>query len=535
MHSPARRVSEVPELIALICDFAEKSSLVKLLTVSQRFFYCIAPLVWKEVPGVANLLALLPPLDTDLDLKEFLVVGPDDLRPCDQSQLARFITYAPFVQKLESNAKTDGDHRSWDLLLSRVPTRPLLPNLRALPILPYYRQGIPRFIEYIDAFLCSALSTVYVSPSYKRWMSPLEARDLLVRMVATCPNLIKLSIHPGNRHYPNDLSSLGPTSPISVFIHVSQFRDLQVFRSSSAVLNCDVLQLLGNLPCLESLAAYSLCTSNERYEDDEILIASLKLPEDSFPSLRNLEIDCVPGVVVLKLWQTPPLVRNIVSVRIQFMLGDTELLSDLVCAICRGSPHITDLELDLDQCDEPELSVTATEHLCRLPLRRIRIWNCYVDIHPLILALPNLEYLSIEGVYVSFEELALIAKYMPKLQYLSSRLVMWPAEHALPPIPPGPSSLVPCHIDIKLDLNNDFQISHPMFDKLIDNIARYLHTLWPSGVRLTLWNADGGYRRERDSDIMERVNRATKALSGTSALDVPTEEESKSRWLYKLQ
>ncbi|KAF8609087.1 hypothetical protein BDV93DRAFT_551880, partial [Ceratobasidium sp. AG-I] len=228
--------------------------------------------------------------------------------------------------------------------------------------------------------------------------------------------------------------------------------------------------LLGNLPCLESLGACSL-PINE-YEDDEISIAKLTLPEHSFPSLQNLEINGAPRAVVLKLWQTPPLVRNIVSVRIQFMLDDTELLSDLVCAICQGSPHITDLELDLDQCDEPELSATATEHLCRLPLLRIRIWNCYIDIHPLLIAFPNLEYFSIEGVYVSFEELALIAKHMSKLQYLSSRLVMWPAEHALPSIPPGSSSPVPCHIDIKLDLNNDFHISHPMFGGLVDNIAR---------------------------------------------------------------
>lgn len=63
MHARARRVFEVPELTELVFSFVEKQTLVQLLTVSQHFFYCAAPLVWKEVPEVMTLLCFLPGLD----------------------------------------------------------------------------------------------------------------------------------------------------------------------------------------------------------------------------------------------------------------------------------------------------------------------------------------------------------------------------------------------------------------------------------------------------------------------------------------
>lgn len=65
MHPPTCRVSEVPELIGLICSFTEKSNLPNLLTVSRRFFYCVAPLIWKDVVGLKKLLDLLPRIDLE--------------------------------------------------------------------------------------------------------------------------------------------------------------------------------------------------------------------------------------------------------------------------------------------------------------------------------------------------------------------------------------------------------------------------------------------------------------------------------------
>lgn len=119
---------------------------------------------------------------------------------------------------------------------------------------------------------------------------------------------------PGSSQYPDNLRLSGKYSVASLFSPISQFHNLRILYSSSVVLNPGILQVLGDLPHLESLTAYSV--SNKGYldnmqievEDNEILIASLTLPGHSFPALQNLEIDCVPGEVISKLWQTPPLV-----------------------------------------------------------------------------------------------------------------------------------------------------------------------------------------------------------------------------------
>ncbi|KAF8609083.1 hypothetical protein BDV93DRAFT_216558 [Ceratobasidium sp. AG-I] len=191
-----------------------------------------------------------------------------------------------------------------------------------------------------------------------------------MRMATTCPNLTKLNILPGSSRYPDKLRLSGICSTTRLFSPISQFRDLRFLYSSSAVLNADVLRLLGNLPRLESLVAHSLSASGKK--DDEISTTDLILPEDSFPSLRKLKINCVPGGIVSKLWRSSPLARDLMSVRIQFILNDAESPSDLVCLICQGSPHIAGLELNLVETGSTNFSSVVVEHLGQLPLLRLQ-------------------------------------------------------------------------------------------------------------------------------------------------------------------
>ncbi|KAF8598800.1 hypothetical protein BDV93DRAFT_512188 [Ceratobasidium sp. AG-I] len=537
MHSPAYRVFEVPELVRLICSFVENPHLARLLTVSRCLFHCAAPLVWKEVSGVMKLLCLLP----SLDLGDVAATDSEHLPLREPDRLARFSIYAPFIQKLKANAEEGTSCLCWELLLSNVPTRPLLPNLRDLDVNPSFKeQDSSRIVKYIGAFLCPTLSVVHTSQSYHLWINPLEARDLLVQMATTCPNLTKLNILVGNSQHPIHLLELGPYSPSSLFTPLSRFHRLRVLRSSSAVLYPDVLQLLGSLPHLESLTAYShleaylLRSDNDNTEDDEIPIANLTLPEHSFPSLRNLEVDCVPGIVVSKLWQMPPLVQDLVSVRVHFMHDDdAEALSQLVCTVCQGSPHVTDLALDLVKSGGTELSSAASEHLSRLPLLRLRIWDCDLNVQPLIRALSNMEYLNIEWVYVDYEELALIAKHMPKLQYLHVGLLLsrWPDKADLPRDSQSPS---PCYINSRFTFEDDFggDTNSPSFRKAVMGIAQGLYALWPRGVYCAFEDPDHPELGEGDPSTLERLNEMIRVLSGTSALDVPSSEEFSSRWLY---
>jgi hypothetical protein len=60
MHPPAQCVFDVSELFGLICSFVDKTDLYSLLTVSRRVFYCVAPIVWRDVSGLMALLGLFP-------------------------------------------------------------------------------------------------------------------------------------------------------------------------------------------------------------------------------------------------------------------------------------------------------------------------------------------------------------------------------------------------------------------------------------------------------------------------------------------
>ncbi|KAF8593327.1 hypothetical protein BDV93DRAFT_529918 [Ceratobasidium sp. AG-I] len=499
-----------------------------LLTVSRKSFYGAAPLIWKEVLGVEKLLDLLP----RLDVNELMEIGHKHPQPCNQDELARFAIYAPFVQKLESNTETETGSLGWELLISRVPARPLLPNLRVLAISSQRRgERNYRIIEYVDAFLCPTLSAICTTQGYNMWMNPFKARDLLVRMMAICPGLTKLSVLPGNSRLLDSLPLLSPYSPANLFAPISQFHDLRVLHGSSAILNSDVLQLLGSLPSLESLGAYSPFTDYEM--DDEILIANLALPDHSFPALRRLEISCVPGAVLSKLWQTPPLVQNLTSVKLQYMNDREESPSHSFCTIFQGSPHMMEVDLDLTQVGEIELSSEIAEHLRQLPLLRVQIREGEADVQFLALALPNMEYLNIENMRIDFDDLALIAQQMPKLQYLHVGLMLWsfPDE---PDLPRDSSSPSPCHIDSQFTFEQDIEMDadDPNFDEAIKDIARGLHTLWPRGVRCGFGSSDIEDCSESDLSILERLNEMIWALSDTLVLDVPTPEDSSSRWLY---
>lgn len=57
--SAAAYVLFIPELLAMICDFADQSTRSRLTRVCRRTFLSLVPLVWKHVDGAQNLLTLI--------------------------------------------------------------------------------------------------------------------------------------------------------------------------------------------------------------------------------------------------------------------------------------------------------------------------------------------------------------------------------------------------------------------------------------------------------------------------------------------
>ncbi|KAF8607778.1 hypothetical protein BDV93DRAFT_603555 [Ceratobasidium sp. AG-I] len=516
MYTPTCRVVELPEIVELICIFTEKPYLVKLLTVSRHFFYCAAPLIWRDVAETSILLDLLPALcSDDLGL---------ELQPYNQAQLARFNIYAPFVQNIDSGTDDDWKVANWLIVLEKVPIRPVLPNLRALGMHPWLsEQNTSWIVKYIEAFLCPNLSDIRMGRN--DWglnIYPDQGAHLLAEMARICPNLTKLCMHvEESQHFENlrfrDMYTRA--NPLSL---VSQFLDLRVFSTSSVVLDPGVLQLLGRLPCLESLQVLSVM-------DNVTSIANIALSAGSFPSLQHLKLTRVSGLVMSTLWRTPPLVRNLVSVGVKFMLESHETVNRLICDICQGSPLITDLDLNFSNHFGFELSATAVDCFRQLPLERVRFEFGRADCQHLVSALPNVQYLSMDSLAVRYEDLVLIPKAMPKLQYLFAHLVFtgWPSD-----LPHNYSSPSPCHINSEFAFKEKTGLDKPNLDNYIGIVARTLHSLWPRGVRCGFYSY---YLLEnKENDALERMNEMIGALSGTSALHLPSVEELKSKWMYVL-
>ncbi|KAF8605609.1 hypothetical protein BDV93DRAFT_554462 [Ceratobasidium sp. AG-I] len=520
MRTRICRVVELPELVRLICSFAETVHLVKLLTVSHHFFYCAAPLIWREVSGITKLLDLLPDLGSD-QLNQ-------GIHPSDRIQLNRFNIYAPFVRNLKSGMD-DEAVANWLILLAKVPNRPLLPLLQVLNIRPRVsEQHGPQIVEYAEALLCSTLSNIRIAwDCYGLRIDPVDATHLLGQMVRICPNLTNLYLNVEESDYFNHLRSLGTYTKPGPLSFVSQFLNLRVLSTSSMALNHNVLQLLGHLPCLEQLRVHSVM-------DDDISITNMVIPSNSFPSLRHIELDCVSALVMSKLWQTIPLVQKLVSVVVELMGGSDEAIDKLICDICQGSPFITDLELGFGGLERDfTLSTTALDHFGQLPLKRVNISFGYADCRHLVSVLPNVEYLSMSALIVYHSDLVLMSKIMPRLQYLFAHLALeeWPSS-----LPRNPASLSPIHIDAHFGFQAETGLRGRNLAKYVDDVARNLHSLWPKGMER---GPPGGHRLlwlfHRSNQAVEEHTNAgqleTSPQATAMGMEVANARRRKKAWL----
>ncbi|KAF8606214.1 hypothetical protein BDV93DRAFT_553973 [Ceratobasidium sp. AG-I] len=341
----------------------------------------------------------------------------------------------------------------------------------------------------------------------------------------------------GNSQYPSDSDLHDGYSKAAALISIPRLQNLRILSSSPLFLDPDILQLLGKLPYLESLTAYSLprqLATTQDANDDQALVASLALPMNSFPALQHLGIHSQLDAVVSKLWRITPLVQGLVSVTVRPMGGSTKSLNNLVDDVCRGSPLIRDLDLDLvpDGQDEVvELLTTVVERFRQMPLQRVRLRAWYIDYQHLTLVLRNVEYLKMEATPAEISDLALISKNMPKLQYLGVNLHLfnWPPASHWSDHSPSPRT---CHIDSQFEFGDNLGLDEPDFQNYVEIIAQALHVFWPKGVRCGLFMNAKGYYMTSDSDTVDCINKITKELSGTSAPHIPERLESESHWMY---
>ncbi|CAE6484106.1 unnamed protein product [Rhizoctonia solani] len=454
---------EIPEILCLICEQAQRSDLARLLTLSRLFFECAMPFVWKNLPVSAPmiLLRLLPDSDRYLNtnlgttLVETLL---ESLRPLDSQSLTRFNLYAPFVKRIVRHHRNKQSNVAWNRLLNLVDVRPILPNLEALGVsLAADNQFSPcqGFIPCLKAYLSPTLVEIdntRATDAYL-YMEPLTLARLLSGIAQECPHLSTLKLQSATgRPYIEEIHGSDELAR-----SLGKFCDLRVVRLGLAALDPKVIVVLASLPNLESLSLNeSSLPGTMPGSDEDLDPLSISLPPGSFPALQHLGIYVHYGFeIAYDIWGITGLVRGLTSVSVHALDNCPRTqLCELIRAISQSSPWVTSLHIECTRA--PEIALLSDEIvdcLALLPLQHLRLsgkdtadrWDYYGG-ELLALALPKLESLQIRGYSFSFTNLTHMAKYMPWLRTLSIPVranMDWPLAHELHMLmlAPSPSRL----------------------------------------------------------------------------------------------
>ncbi|CAE6439068.1 unnamed protein product [Rhizoctonia solani] len=529
---------EIPEILRLICEHAQRSDLTKLLTLSRLFFECAMPFIWKNLPVSAPmiLLRLLPDSDKYLNTNLGTMIVKtllESLQPLDSQSLTRFNLYAPFVKRIVRHHRNKQSNVAWDRLLNLVDARPILPNLEALSVsldnrLNQFQGSIPCLEAYLSPTLVE-IDDPRTSDAYL-YMEPLDLARLLSEIAQKCPHLNTLKLQSvTDRPYVEETHGLDELAR-----SLGKFRHLRVVRLGLAVLNPKVIVVLASLPNLESLSLNESSFGRTMPGSDEDLDhLSISLLPGSFPALRHLGLYVHYGFkIACDIWGITGLVRGLTSVSVHALSNcPPAQLGELIRAISQSSPLVTSLHIECTHAPEIALlSDKIVDCLALLPLQHLRLSGKdradrrdYYGGEVLALALPKLESLQIRGYSFSFTNLTHMAKYMPRLQTLSIpvRVNMdWPLAHELHTLMLTPS---PSQLELQF-LSCGFATCFPSvagFESLpeaVEAVAAGLHELWPKGVTC------GTYRKVSGMNLMNRLNVELKRLREAHGYGSPQTE-----------
>ncbi|KAG8770692.1 hypothetical protein FRC12_004098 [Ceratobasidium sp. 428] len=517
-------IFSVSDILALICGYLEFQDLVNLLAISRP----------------QPLMGLLP-------------VNPDEVSEqlgnpgqLDQQSLLRFDLYASLVRKITVDPTEEGTKLAWHFLLRRVPRRPLLPGLRRLAL----GVGCGQRYEPLEALMCTLallcppLVEICGTPYYDAWIEPPLVSLLLQGLVHTAPDMERLRLLAlSQKQIPYIKSSL--------FSNLAALRSLRTLHCSTAMIDSSVMLLLGTLPELKSLqinapAAPDGLDDPERDNgdpEDDLSLDDLILPPHSFPSLRHLNLQFLPCGVVSQLWSSAPLVRQLISVHVRFhpddaAQGDSTTINGTICDICKGSPDTIELCLDGYDIQYIEISPAVIDCLKQLPLQRLQLLDIYYLPEPLgsstsllVTAIPNVEYLEVGQVNVSFDELVLIAKHLPKLRFLVAYVILtgWPYDlEDYESITSSPSVL---HLGCGFMFSSQTEEEEDeSMEDYVDLMAQHLHMLWPNGINCEREHT-GEPPEDLDKDYLNLLQSKLKVLNPPE-FEPPARKTYQATWLY---
>ncbi|KAG8702524.1 hypothetical protein FRC08_003437 [Ceratobasidium sp. 394] len=444
----SRDVFSIPELAILISSFSTRQTCARLVQTSRLLYSAAVPFVWEHVDDARHLLLLLDEAAEQEKRGEWANEPPDiwlsEAFRVDHPFL-RFDFYAPYVKSLDVYGRKEKFFKvfGWKVLISRAQKQLLLPSLHTLAIRTSCGAHGPDQPMWIGAFASPSLvnlrvSFEYIDASNHPTISYPAASMIMKSVVAHHPKLERLGVFPyyekGMHGEEGESNLLAFLSGNNFYEYVADLTSLREISGTLAWFNDEALLLLGELPHLETLAAYS-------GDDEAGGDVTFRLPDGSFPSLRHLILhDMHVHDATSVLFYGPPLLRNLTALDVQFYLiglddpdqefDDDEWFNERLIPYLEDTPNLTDLKIVafprnkaknvVCELDEPSLLILSALPLHTLALHYIGFADDISDLE-LGTIWPGLTRLEMPSCFVSLTDLRHFAA-IPSLQYLKLRL-----------------------------------------------------------------------------------------------------------------
>ncbi|QRV81386.1 hypothetical protein RhiJN_09401 [Ceratobasidium sp. AG-Ba] len=317
------RAIETPELLDLICSFADVSDCARLSRTCKAVFEVAVPFVWRQVEGAQNILSLIGvthAMQTENFEGPELIMTVPLLEP-SACNFTRLNLYGPLVQTLHIWGPPETDYsyyrvHDWEQLIPYARHQTLLPNLSSL-VFNYSSDGF-NYPLWIKLFVSPSLTSILVdrySEPYQPWIKVSTADIVLDILVEQCPRLLRLAIFPT---YDAGEDELDPPhelfKPITGRAHhqlLREFTMLSELTCPLTLLKRQSFLAIGSLPNLRRLCINTKSDSGDLEPD--------VIPPGSFPALQELCLaDTLISFETIQILNILPLIEKITHLELAY-------------------------------------------------------------------------------------------------------------------------------------------------------------------------------------------------------------------------
>ncbi|KAG8719671.1 hypothetical protein FRC08_002270 [Ceratobasidium sp. 394] len=477
------RVFVTPELVAAICaglyaqylleQDANTKEFQRTALVSTHFFHGMLPYIWESVKLLDLFKRKLIP--AELTWRSGCVQAVCISQSISRETMSRFHFYAPYIKVLQVPIGTHATKiDNWKPLITYSKGNELLPNLVELKCGKFNLQAL-------SAFLLPSTRKLTIDPPRDsgKQLDMASTRQLLEHVAHQCPDIHFLEFYP-------DPTAKTDTPPLSQTLALlSGFKNLRRLASTSVVIQPSVLQLVAQLPHLNTLSIGPIGSPDWDSSSCE------QVPTGGFPALNNLTL-CLANLQDAKqFWELVPLgmLKKLDLTILVANRGKSEFISRL----CRASPQITELGLNFTNYRGGwayEIDADTFEHMARLPITSCSFDGVKLEFEDawakVASSWPNLRSIKCGDQPTNLEDLIFLSSSLPKLETIECELDLDYAAEAIESnwSPVGQPSFYP---QLRLLTFRKPNIGDIMLRGLEDrgrkseirDIARFLAYFWP--------------------------------------------------------